>query len=67
MATDLIFRIVEFPYLDSTFVEIVEQACNGAHFAEVFPERLPVSTAAADWTVVNVDHSVAPDIRCRLA
>lgn len=63
----LIIRIVEFPHLDGAFIEIVEQACIDAHLAEIFPKRLPVGAAAADWTVVNADHSIAPDIGCRLA
>ncbi len=52
-------RIVEFPDLDSAFIEIVEQA------AEVFPKSLPMGAAAADGAVMNADHSVAPDISCR--
>ena len=60
-------RVVELPYLDGTFVEIVEQACIDTHFAEVFPKGLPMSAAAADWTVVNADHSIAPDISRRRA
>ena len=66
-ATDLILRIVEFPHLDGVFIEIVEQACIDPHFPKIFPESLPVRTAAADWTVVNADHSIAPDIGRRLA
>ncbi len=61
------FRIVELPYLDDTFVEIVEQACIDTHFSEVFPKGLPMSAAAADWTMVNADHSITPDIGRRLA
>lgn len=63
----LIARIVEFPHLDSAFVEIIEQACIDAHFAEVFPKSFPVGAATADRAVVDSDHSIAPDIGCRLA
>ena len=59
--------IVELPDLDSAFIKIVEQPGIDAHFAEVFPKRLPVGSAAADRAVVNADHSIAPDISCRLA
>lgn len=65
-ATDLI-RVVELPHLDGLFVERVEQAGVDAHFTEIFPKGLPVSAAAADWAVVNTDHSIAPDIGRRLA
>lgn len=59
--------IVELPDLDSAFIKIVEQPGIDAHFAEVFPKRLPVGSAAADRAVVNADHSIAPDIGRRLA
>ena len=59
--------IVEFSDLDGAFIEIVKQARIDAHLAEVLPKRLPVRSAAADWTMVNADHSIAPDIGCRLA
>ena len=60
-------RIVEFPNLDGAFIEIVEQARIDAHLAEVFSKRLPVCAAATDWTVVNADHAIAPDIGSRPA
>ena len=66
LAMGLIVRIVEFSDLDGAFIEIVEQACIDAHLAEIFAERLPVGAAAADWTMVNADHSIAPDISDRL-
>lgn len=66
MAPGLI-RVVEFPDLDGTFVEIVEQACVDAHLAEVLPKSLPVGAAAADRAMMNADHSIAPDIGRRLA
>lgn len=59
--------VVEFSDFDGAFIEIVEQARIDAHLAEIFPKRLPVGSAAADRTVVNADHSIAPDIGCRLA
>ncbi len=59
--------VIEFSNLDGVFIEIVKQARIDAHLAEVFPKRLPVGSAAADWTVVNANHSIAPDIGCRLA
>ena len=62
-----LIRIVEFSDLDGAFIEIVKQARIDAHLAEVFPKRLPVGSAATDWTVVNANHSIAPDIGCRLA
>lgn len=67
LAHDLISRIIDFPDLGGAFIEIVEQACIDPHFTKIFPEGLPVSTATADWTVVNTNHSIAPDIGCRLA
>ena len=59
--------IVEVSDLDGAFIEIIKQACINAHLAEVFPKRLPVGSAAADWTVVNANHSIAPHIGFRLA
>jgi len=59
-------RVVEFPDLDGAFIEIVKQACIDAHPAEVLSKGLPVGSAAADWAVVNADHSIAPDIGGRL-
>ncbi len=59
--------IVELFDLDGAFIEIIKQACIDAHLAEVFPKRLPVGPAAADWTMVNANHLIAPDIGCRFA
>ena len=60
-----LIRIIEFSDLDGAFVEIVKQARIYAHLGEVFPKSLPVGSAAAGWTVVNANHSIAPDIgRC---
>jgi len=67
LAMGLTIRIFEFPNLDGAFIEIVEQSCIDSHLAEVFPKRLPVGAAATDWTVVNADHSITPDIGYRLA
>ena len=66
-ALGLNIRIVEFPHLDGAFIETVKQARIDAHLAEIFSKRLPVGAAAADWTMVNADHSIAPHIGCRLA
>ena len=65
-ALGLNIRIVEFPHFDGAFIKIVEQARIDAHLAEIFAKRLPVCATAADRTVVNADHSIAPDIGCRL-
>lgn len=62
-----LISVVEFSDLDGAFIEIIEQACIDTHLAEIFPKRLPVSPAAADGTVVNADHSIAPDIGFRFA
>ena len=62
MVQGLITRIVELPDLDGAFIEAVQQARVDAHLAEVLAKRLPMSSAAADRTVVDADHSVAPDI-----
>ncbi len=59
-------RIIEFPDLDVAFIEIIEQAGIDPHLAEIFTQRLPMCAAAADRTVVNADHSIAPDIGFRL-
>jgi hypothetical protein len=59
---DLIFRIIELPHLDSAFIEIIEQTCIDAHFAEILTERLPVCATTADWTVMYANHSITPDI-----
>ena len=62
-----LIRVVEFSNLDGAFVEIVKQSCIDPHLAEIFPKRLPMGPAAANWAVVNADHSIAPDIGRRLA
>ncbi len=62
-----LIRIVEFSDLDGAFIEIVKQARIDAHLAEVLSKRLPVGSAAADWTVVNANHSIAPNIGRGLA
>ena len=59
--------VVDLPDLDGAFVEIIEQTCIDAHFTKVLTERLPVGSAAAGRTVMDADHSVAPDIGFRLA
>ena len=66
LTPNLLVRIDELPDLDGTFIEIVEQARINAHLVEMIPMRVPVGAAAADWTMVNADHSIAPDIGCRL-
>lgn len=58
-------RIVEFSDFDCIFIEAVEQARIDAHLAEIFPKRLPVCAAAADRTMMNADHAIAPDIGSR--
>lgn len=60
-------RVVDFPDLYGAFIEIVEQPCVDAHLAEIFAKRLPMGATAADRTVVNADHSIAPHIGGRLA
>ena len=62
-----LISVVDLSNFDGAFVEIVEQACIDAHLAEVLPKRLPVCATAADWTVVDADHSITPDIGRRLA
>ena len=59
-------RVVDFPDLDGAFIEIVEQAGIDPHLAEVLAKRLPVCATAANWTVMDADHSIAPDIGFRL-
>ena len=49
-------------YIDGAFIEAVQQARVDAHFAEILAKRLPMCAAAADRTMVDTDHSVAPDI-----
>lgn len=66
-APGLIIRVVDFPNLDGIFIEIVEQARIDAHLAKVFAKRLPVGATAADRAVMNANHSIPPDIGCRLA
>jgi hypothetical protein len=54
--------VVELPDFDDAFIEIVEQARIDAHLAKILAKRLPMSAAAAHWTMVNTDHVIAPDI-----
>ncbi|HXH00373.1 MAG TPA: hypothetical protein VNI79_08180 [Sphingomicrobium sp.] len=63
---DLI-RVVEISNLESAFVICIEQAGIDSHLSKVFAEGLPVGSTPANWTMVNADHSIAPDIGFRLA
>lgn len=62
-----LIRIVEFSNLDCVFIEIIEQAGIDAHFAKVFAQRLPVSSAATGRAVMDANHPIAPDIGYCLA
>ena len=58
LATGLIFRIFEFPYLDGAFVEIVEQACIDTHLTEVFLTH-SCSVCAAQPILPAIDTTAA--------
>ena len=62
-----LIRVVELAHFDGLFVETIEQTGVDAHFAEIFPEGLPVRAAAANGAMMNTDHAIAPDVGGGLA